>query len=292
MRKLAWAALLLGFATGASFAQGSAAARELIELSMLVTGDVLIEPDGKVSGWEIDQPEELPGAVTRLIEESAPTWRFEPVLIAGQTRRAKARMSLRLTANALEDGNYRIALQSAHFGAEAMEAEERLAIEGTDALQILKRKAPVYPMPALERGVRGSVYVVSRIGPDGKVLDAIAEQVNLRTLGTASQMESMRNMLARSAVRAIHEWTFQPPTTGELASRGEWSVRIAVDYVIGEERAPGYGKWYAYIPGPRQRAPWLQADDLGESESPDTLVAGGFRPVGQGIRLLTPLQRG
>lgn len=284
--------LMVLLVAGPSFAQGPAAARKLIEHSMVVTGHVLIEPDGTVSGWELDQANTLPPAVTGLIERSVPVWRFEPVVVDGQARKAKGRMSLRLTANRLEDGNYRIAIQSGHFGKDAMGADERLAEEGTDAVQVLSRKRPSYPMQALQSGTRGTVYVVLRIGRDGRVLDAIAEQVNLRTLGSANEMRVMRNVLAGSALRAIREWTFQPPTTGELAQQEEWSGRIAVAYLLNDEKDAEHGQWHAYIPGPRQQAPWLPDGELGVSESPDTLLAGGFRPVGQGLKLLSPLQGG
>lgn len=292
MPKSRWIVLLLCFIAGVAAAQGPTAALKLVEHSMVVTGHVLIEPDGSVSGWEIDQADRLPPAVVALIERSAPVWRFEPVLIDGQPQRAKGRMSLRLTANPLDDGQYRIALRSGHFGKDAMDARERLAAEGTDAVQVLTRKSPIYPMAAARGSVRGTVYLVLRIGRDGRVEEAVAEQVNLRTAGTPNQMRMMRNMLAGSALRAIREWTFQPPTTGELAGRDSWSGRIAVDYTLNGERAPEYGQWHAYIPGPRERAPWLPQTDLAEGESPDTLLAGGFRPVGQDLKLLTPLQGG
>lgn len=289
MRKLAWIALLFFFATGTLFAQGPAAARKLIEHSMIVTGDVLIEPDGTVAGLEIDRQEALPPEVVALIEGAAPVWRFEPILVDGEPTRARGLMSLRLIANRQDDGNYRIAIQGAHFGKAALGAGERMAAEGTDTVQILTRKQPVYPMPAVQSGARGTVYVVLRIGPDGRVLDAAAEQVNLRTIGTPHQMTQMRNMLAGSAVRAIREWTFQPPTTGELAGRGEWFGRVAVDYTSHGEKDSEYGQWYAYIPGPRARAPWASAEEDADA-APDVMIAGGFQPMGQGLKLLTPLQ--
>lgn len=292
MVKLKWIPLLLLLVAGASLAQGPAAARKQIEHSMLVTGHVLIEADGSVSGWEIDQRETLPPVVSGLIEDAAPMWRFEPVLVDGRPGRVKAPMSLRFTANRLDDDNYRIAIQSGYFGREAMKVEERMAMEGTDVVQVLKRRPPTYPMQAAASGTRGTVYVLLRIGRDGRVQEAIAEQVNLRTVGTPRQMTSMREMLGRSAVRAVREWTFQPPTTGELAQEAEWSGRVTVDYLLDGEKGAVNGEWHAYIPGPRQRAPWLQEDDLADGESPDTMLAGGFQGIGQGLKLLTPLQGG
>src|SRR5690606_9561495 len=129
-----------------------------------------------------------------------------------------------------------------------------------------------------------------QVGRDGRVREAVAEQVNLRTLGNEKQMASMRNMLAQSALRAAREWTFQPPTTGELAHLDAWSGRVTVNYLLDGEEAADYGQWRAYIPGPRHPAPWLKDDEDAANTSPDTLLAGGFQMLGQGLKLLTPLQ--
>ncbi|TDK27154.1 hypothetical protein E2F46_02770 [Luteimonas aestuarii] len=289
MRKLAWVALLLVFAAGTSFAQSPAAARKLIEHSMVVTGHVLIEPDGSASGLELDQPEKLPAVVTRMVEGAVPGWRFEPVLVDGEPRKVKARMSLRLVANMLENGDYRISMRSGYFGKDALSPDERGAVERSSILAVAKQTRISYPMQAARVGAQGTVYVTVRVGRDGSVLDAVAEQVNLRTRGTPRQMESMRNMLARSAVSGVREWTYAPPTSGDLVGEESWSGRVTVDFTLDGEGRPEYGQWHAYIPGPRAIAPWL-VDDLGAHGSPDLADPDGLHLVGQGLKLLTPLQ--
>ncbi len=57
--------------------------------------------------------------------------------------------------------------------------------------------------------------------------------------------------------------------------------------------AERYGRWRAFIPGPRQSVPWHEAD-LVEQAGSDLLPEGGVYMVDgakRGLRLLTPLQQ-
>lgn len=286
----AWIGLLLALFATALPAAVRNKIPEQAEMSMLVTGMVLVEPDGSVSSWDIDQRDKLPDFVVRLIERSASSWKFEPVLVDGQPRKAKARMSLRIVANRQDDG-YRIAIRSGHFGKEAMSAEERRQRAGTDAVRSVNMRPPAYPTLAADSGVRGTVYVVLRINREGAVEDAFAEQVNLKTLGTDRQMERMRDMLVKPALVAARRWTFQVPTTGESAGRQYWSVRVPVEYLLGDDGRAHYGQWEAYLPGPRQKAPWSR-ETIDPNESPDAMIAGRVYEDGEGMKLLTPLEQG
>ena len=290
MRGRIVAALCLALCAGLAFAAGPSAVRKQTEMSMLVTGMVLIDPDGSVTGWEIDQREKLPVVVANLIEKSAPAWRFEPVTVDGSPRRAKAPMSLRVVANRLDDGNYRIAIRSGHFGEEALDTEERRALGGTDSVQAIQMRPPSYSMDALYMGVQGTVYLVLRIDREGRVAEVAAEQVDLRIVGDEREMRMMRDLLAKPALIAARKWTFRVPTTGEASSRHEWSVRVPVDYTLSNARQPGYGEWQAYIPGPRQAVPWRTGEDADAGQGPEALVAGQVYEVGKGLKLLTPLQ--
>lgn len=262
------------------------------ELSMLVTGMVLVEPDGSVAGWEIDSSDELPDFVVGLIERSASAWRFEPVLIDGLPRKARARMNLRIVANKQEDDNYRIEIRSGHFGKDALPSEERREVEGDSVLRVAERGPIHYPERSARAGVHGTVYVLVKVGRDGSVVDAFAEQVNLGTFSAESAMRVMRNTLANAAVHGVKRWRYLPPSSGELADRESWTGRITVDFMLDGSPKPRYGQWQAYIPGPRHQAPW-RGVDLEAHESPDTVGnSNGFRLVGQGLKLLTPLQSG
>ena len=74
-------ALVVLLAAGSVLATGPRGVRETAEASMLVTGTVDIEPDGRVSGYRLDRVDELPPAVVDLVTKAAGAWRFEPVLV-------------------------------------------------------------------------------------------------------------------------------------------------------------------------------------------------------------------
>jgi len=58
------------------------------------------------------------------------------------------------------------------------------------------------------------------------------------------------------------------------------------------QKAPGYGKWEVYIPGPRTLPAWVTEEDR-PGFSPDALADGGVHLAGGqrgGPKLLTPLE--
>lgn len=260
--------------------------RKQIEASMLVTGSVTIEPDGSVGKLEIDQREKLPQAVAGLVDKAAATWKFEPILVDGVARRGKARMSLRVVANKLPDGDYQVTLTGGYFGDDAITPEERQ--QRADSVRGVKLRAPMFPEDAARMGARGTVYLIVKVERDGTVGDVIAEQVNLEIVGDERQMQQMRNLLSKAALIAAKKWKFQPPSEGGSVDAPFWLVRVPVDYKFATDRTVGYGEWQVYVPGPRATAPWMQSEQEGMG-APDAMIAGGVYEVGKGRRLLTPL---
>lgn len=279
-----WGLCLLFIAFVAVAGGGRKEALQQAELSLRVTGSVDIEPDGGVSAYVVDQPEKLPGGVRELISKNVPKWRFEPILVDGKAVSARAKMSLHVVAKRIDENRFNAMIDAANFGT----GEQ---VPGED-ITVKEMKPPKYPMWAAMKGFKGTVYLVLRIGRQGTVEDLVVEQVNLRTVGTPREMELGRNHLSRAALEAAKAWTFVPPTKGENAKQESWSVRVPVDYSLdGEDRTQKYGRWQAYIPGPRQRIPW-DTDEDDNAFGPDALPDGGIYMVGGGPRLLTPLEQG
>lgn len=262
-------------------AGGPGAVRKQVESSMLVTGTVDVEPDGRVSAHALDQPDKLPPGVVELIGQAVPHWAFEPVVVDGHVIRARAKMTLRIVAKKLEDQGYSIAIRGATFGA----AESEQGVSGKTMTP------PTYPYAALSLGITGTVYVVLRIARDGHVQEAVAEQVNLRIVAGDREMALWRNLFTRSALSAAKRWSFVAPTTGRSVDDEFWSVRVPIDYRFDGQQAPKYGQWETYVPGPRTAAPWVHHDDVAAGGA-DALVAGTVSQIGKGLRLLTPLQSG
>lgn len=277
--------LLLSFATHAG---GPGAVRKQIESSMLVTGWALIAPDGSVTKLEIDEQEKLPAAVVKLIEQGGAGWRFEPAMVDGVARKAKARMSLRIVAKKIDADLYQLSIRSGYFGEEAQTPEEYVA--RPDAIKPLAMKPPSYPENAARMGGRGTVYVVLKIARDGTVQESFAEQVNLQVIGSENQMASMRAVFSKAALSAAKKWTFQPPATVGSAHETGWVVRVPVEFQFHGYERPTYGQWDSYVPGPTQRAPW-DTNAIGQ-QAPDAMIAGMLYDARDGLRLLTPLQPG
>lgn len=271
----------LWFMACVAWAQGPGAVRKHVEASMRVTGTITIRADGNVAEVALDKQERLARGVADFVRENTAGWRFEPVMVDGQARDVRTPMSVRLVGRSIGGGKMEVSIRGVDFGGgyEGLPPTERLTAR--------EMTPPGYPQAALEHGVQGTAYLLIRIGQDGRVADAVAEQVNLRYLGSEAQMTRFRERLARVSLVAAKRWSFNVPTEGEYAGLPHWVVRVPVDFTLAVQR---YGQWEVYVPGPRERIDWAQDDDR-PGFSPDALAEGGVHMAGgkQGPTLLTPL---
>lgn len=269
--------LCLSFAL---LAAGPSEVRKRAEASLLVSGSIVVATDGSVSDYAIDQPDQLPSGVVELIQKTSASWHFAPVLVDGKPTSAKAKMSLRVIAKALDDGNYAISIRSAYFGGDEAPgttiSEEHMSI-------------PVYPKDAAGDGVSGTVYLGLLINRQGKVEKVAAEQVNLNVVDNDAGMNRWRRLLADAAISAARQWTFKLPTSGPHAHDDHWGARIPANFVLagkGDPLSAKYGKWSVYIPGPVQSIPWFES---GSQIDMDAIPDGQLAQVGNGLQLLTPV---
>lgn len=259
--------------------------RAQVETSMLVGGTVDIDREGRATGAVLDHAEKLPAGVVQLVDAAVATWRFEPVLVDGVPADVRTGMSLRVVATPQGEDRYSIGLRGAAFG---------LEVPGAGALTGVRSKdmaPPRYPEGSYQQGIQGVVYVVTRIGRDGRVEDAIAEQVNLTVYGRERQMEAARRDLSKAALAAAKRWTFHPPTEGDEVDAPFWLARVPVAFMLGAPSSapPTVGQWETYLPGPRTPVPW--GDPATRSaDAPDAMPAGSVGMAGNGPKLLTPLQ--
>lgn len=265
------------------------AMRKQVEMNMLLSGTIDVQPDGRVASYHIDQADNLPEGVTRLIAASIPGWTFEPVVIDGKPVLARARMGLNIVATQAGEDKHTVRIDSASFG----NTEE----DSTAGEAVSKRRMdpPRYPDEAASSNMTGTAYVLLKIDRKGQVADAVVEQVNLTVLGDAVQLKRARDLFSRTTLRAAKNWTFIPPTRGELAEDAFWVVRVPVEYRLHDDAlparngGPAYGKWKAYIPGPRTEVPWEDGPQDSAAFKPDAMLAGMSYTAGSGLQLLTPL---
>lgn len=276
------AALLSVTVPPAAEAQSVRQARQQVEATMLVTGHVDIDRQGHVTAHALDQPDKLQPFVTDLIGRAMQTLRFEPVLVDGAPVNARARMGVRLVAMPVGNGDMNLRIASTWFG-EEYSGQDRSSVRSSDL------RPPRYPMSVIDAGGKGTVYLLVKVGRDGKPEDVVAEQVNLTAIGTARQMELIRTALSKSAVaNALRHWTFTPPEIGEDAARPYWVVRVPVDFAFEGDKDAGYGQWSAYHPGERNTPGWAGPTQPGFS--PDTLVAGAVAPSSSRFKLVAPIE--
>ena len=277
-------ACLMACAFAAFAAGGTTAVRAQVEASLLLTGSITVASDGRVSAHTLDKPDKLEPGIIAMINETVPNWRFEPVLQNGKAIAATAKMSFRVVANKVDADHYAMRIRNASFW-----MPDVAPTRSTGKTIRKEMTPPRYPAVAYRSGVAGTVYLVARLDTDGHVLDVVAEQVNLSLVASEREMDYFRDVLAAPALRAVRSWRLNPATDEEMASGKIRTVRVPVAYRL--DREPGYGRWEPYVPGPKQRIPWL-TDEANERSSPDALVAGGVYQFGEGLRLLTPLGDG
>ena len=264
-------------------AQSRSDVRRTAEGSMVLTGQVNIGTEGQVEGFALNQRDKVPADLASFVDRSVQAWRFERIVREGKPVHARTQVSIRLVANAGPDGRDVVTLESANFGT--------YDPASTDQVTSLKLQPPMFPTVAAEMGGRGEVILIVQVGRDGKVMDVVAEQVNLRVIGEERRMQKLREVFARFSVNSARRWTFRAPTTGDDKDAPFWSVRVPVNFdYTDEERGIGYGQWRVYIPGPRAQAAWRTLEQR-EKDSHGPLAYGGvyMADASNGPRLLTPL---
>lgn len=236
---------------------------------MVVTGWIEISPDGSVHGYALDHQDKLPPPVVNVARDTIATWKFRPVLVDGKPVLAKTKMNLRVVGSPLGNGLYKVRVHGETFGDG----------KSSEWVSYRERKPPGYPVAALKLSVEATVYLALEVGRDGHVQQAIAQQVNLRDIGTERDMKILRKIFAAVCVETARKWTFEPPTTGPDANGDHWTVRVPVNFTInGIGSGRGYGEWDAYVPGPITPVPWEQ-DRIVEGANTDALPDGSaFAP--------------
>lgn len=269
--------------TGDTAAQTARTVRQTAEASMTLTGNIDIGTGGQVTGFQLDHADKVPADLAGFVQRQVQAWRFEPVLDNGAPVATHTPVTLRLVSQPRPDGagdNVRVA--GASFA--------KYDPDDTSRVVSSEMRSPAYPKNMAAMRAKGEVLLLVKVGRDGTVDDVFAEQVNLRVVGKENQMRQVRDAFSRASVSAARSWTFRPPTTGKLKDAESWNVRIPVRYMMGERDLARYGTWEAYIPGPREHAPW-RTSQAGAEAAPDLMAAGGvyMADLDDGPRLLTPL---
>lgn len=249
------------------------------EASLLVTGSVDIDANGKVVRYGLNHQDTLPPSIVAMVARLAPQWTFEPLALPENTL-GRTKMSLRFVAKPQPSGDYLVELRAAHFNVDMPpERRVRIAERGT---------MPKYPRSLGAFRISGTVYVVVQIGRDGTVMNIDASQVDLNVYGDDKDMAQWREELAKASIQAIRTWRFAPPTEGEDAAAPYWVGTLPVAYSPFGQPQPRQNQWQTYLPGPRKPIPWKDPESVAADNS-DALVPGEFHGAAGARRLRGPL---
>ncbi|QEE24189.1 energy transducer TonB [Rhodanobacter glycinis] len=271
-------ATLLAMASMGAMASSSQDA----ESSAVVNGTIVLATDGTVQTAVIDNEASYGKSIADMVRTAALHWRFQPVVRDGKPVLAKASMHVRVVVKKASDGNYTARIKGATFG----EPDKN----STDVLQTAeanKKILPRYPMAAIHYRVQGTVYLALRVDHEGHVIQAVAEQINLRNIGPDRILKTYRQVLADAALGAARKWSYVPPSTGKLAHQDSWTAHVPVDFHLNElGKAPSTSVWQTYVPGPYTPAPWVDRPDTNavDALADDTVQTDGAGPV-----LLAPI---
>lgn len=272
----------------ALFVLSSASGRS-IDASMIVTGAIVVNPDGTVQGYRLDKQDKLPPAVVGLIRHTVARWKFEPVMTDGKPTLAEASMSLRIVAHQIDEKHATAQVVGANFGCDARRQPESSECPPDQWVRPLARPKPGYPMNLSEAGVGGIVYVVLDVGKNGHVMDAAVRQVNLRARMGPHNSDVAREELSQASLAAARRWTFRVPTQGREAVKDHWVVVVPIVFNARRSDHVQYGEWMVYIPGPMRLIPWAQDHQrLTSNGSADAVPDGAVFQSDPRFVLLTP----
>ncbi len=261
------------------------------EASMVVTGTITVNPDGRVGSYALDQSSRLSPMVLKMVDTTVPNWRFRPVLANGLAVPARSEMSLRIVAHLINEQQATLRISGAEFGRNAVQSQNSAECANHACLSEDKVVLPNFPARALQEQTGGTVYMVIEVNHQGLVARAAVQQVNMTYRGRSAPI--IRDALAANSLAAVQTWTFSVPTSGEEAKRDYWIVRVPINFEFGlmGKKTTEYGRWESYFPGPKQDIPWARNGDgaVGLSDSVDALP-GNNEPFVADTRfvLLTP----
>jgi hypothetical protein len=277
MNKIMFGAGLTLFA----FAVQASSMRDL-ETSAIVNGTIVLATDGSVQSAVIDHPEKYGQPIANLVRNAALKWRFHPVLREGQPVMAKASMHARVVLRKTADGNYTVRIKGATFGDNDLKSTDALLQADSN-----KNIKPHYPEAAIHERVQGTVYLSLHVDHNGRVIDAVALQVNLQNLGPEYTLKRYRQVLADAALKTARQWTFQVPTTGPLAQQDSWTADVPFNFSLNEWGRPESERvWVSYVPGPYTPAPWVDKSDINDT---DAVADDNVRTEGASPTLLSPI---
>jgi hypothetical protein len=261
------------------------AMRKRVEASMLVTGELVVAPDGTVKSYALDHADELPPEARNLLAEVVPNWELDVAKADGTPLQSPTtlKVSVQLLARPIAgvDDKLRVTIKDTYFW--DPKAPVQVETEGT-------LTPPEYPLSAARSGISGIVYVLVRLNSDGTVAQTHVERVDMTVVSDEKTLHKFSKVLAGAAVGAAKQWTFNI-APARLAKPEPVAVRVPVVFTMVDKIPPDakakYGRWQAYVPGQYTPVPWLHdtADGSDAEGNIGAMVPGQVYPTDESIKL-------
>lgn len=233
------------------------------DLRMQVQGDLLIDPQGRVSEYNVTTA--ISPEAKALLDRSVRQWTFEPPTRQGQPIYARTRLDLTLAAIKSKDG-YQLQVQQIRF---------------TGSRKARRMEPPHYPMEAARAGISADVLIAVRVDAQGRVLDVAPVQTSLPYRNaTERDVANWSRVFEKSAVAAARRWTYEPadPRTED----SEATLIVPVDYRADATPRANEG-WRRDVASPAQRIPWLNESE--QQFDPTGLKEGESLVLGSSLKL-------
>lgn len=253
--------------------------------TLQVEGTVVIDTEGKVDDYRIETHlgEPLSGAVDRAVRG----WRFVPVVIDGQPRRAEARMRITLAATKVGE-DFEVKVDNVIFPREKPTAKEAPAPGHVPTrIEAGKFTPPVYPPGLMFAGLDGQVLVALRVGEDGNAADVAAVQSMLLDVrGREKTLQQAVGLFEQASLAAARQWTFKLPP--DFASWPPEKRVVTVSIVYTTDRKPEFdapGFWRTIVRTPRREIDWMPRKRGTQAVGVADVKPGEFVPVASALTL-------
>jgi hypothetical protein len=270
----------------------SAVAPSDIQAPVLITRidcHIVIDKAGHIADYQSKTP--LAAPLAERVRDMVMAVRFEPVEVDGRIVNAETDMRVAITAERLDDGGLKLALDNVSFP-QAKRVPKLLPDQPTATHKV----TPRFPSEALRLGANADLLAVVRFGPDGNVVDAAVEQAALvHARARPADAAPVLTLFERATLQALRQWKVDPagmPADSRVANG--FVAYIPVTFRLGgrngempAETKPG--EWSLETRTTRRVPAWVtvagQAPQPGVADLADGEMAG----LNTRFRLAAPL---
>ncbi|MGY3266195.1 hypothetical protein [Lysobacter sp. HA35] len=282
--------LLLCAALAASSAHAAVTPLPAMEEPILVTRvdcRIVIDKQGNVA--EYVPKTELPAPVAARVADLVKALRFEPVEVDGRVVNAETTMRVAVSAKMLDDGGMRLAIDNLTF------PPEKPTSPGAPSTAYSKRISIHFPEEALRLGLDADVLVALRLGADGHVLDAAAQQSALvHQRGNPREVAKALAIFERAALASLRGWQANPASLQDKDRVGDGYVTyMPVQFrTASQGQKPsfdGVGQWTLETRTVKRVPAWVPVTATAPQPGASDLADGEQSGINTRYRLVAPL---